>query len=50
MRKVKLSKTKANKFNESGQLISFYLLSSIWAAVIFKEVDNKQIKKSSLNY
>jgi len=37
MRKVKLSKTKANKFNESGQLISFYLLSSIWAAVIFKE-------------
>lgn len=37
MRKVKLSKTKANKFNESGQLISFYLLSSAWAAVIFKE-------------
>lgn len=38
MRKVKLSKTKANKFNESGQLIAFYLLSSVWAAVIFKEV------------
>lgn len=37
MRKVKLSKTKANKFNESGQLVSFYLISSIWAAIIFKE-------------
>lgn len=37
MRKVKLSKTKANKFNESGQFVSFYLISSIWAVAIFKE-------------
>lgn len=38
MRKVRLSKTKANKFNESGQLLSFYVLSALWAISIFKDV------------
>lgn len=37
MRKVKLSKTKASKFNESGQLVVFYILSAIWAGVIFRD-------------
>lgn len=37
MRKVKLSKTKASKFNESGQLVAFYIISAIWAGVIFKD-------------
>lgn len=37
MRKVKLSKTKASKFNESGQLLSFYILSAAWAISIFKD-------------
>ncbi|CAF0722923.1 unnamed protein product [Brachionus calyciflorus] len=37
MRKVRLSKTKANKFNESGQLLSFYALSCAWAVSIFKD-------------
>lgn len=34
-RKVRLSKTKANKFNESGQLLSFYLVAASWAVYIF---------------
>jgi len=37
MRKVRLSKTKSNKFNESGQLFAFYLLSSLWALSVFRE-------------
>jgi translocating chain-associated membrane protein 1 len=37
MKKVRLSKTKANKFNESGQLVAFYALSVAWAINIFKE-------------
>jgi translocating chain-associated membrane protein 1 len=37
MRKVKLSKTKASKFNESGQLVVFYILSAIWAGIIFRD-------------
>ncbi len=41
MKKVRLSKTKANKFNESGQLVAFYALSVAWAINIFKEVNFK---------
>lgn len=37
MKKVRLSKTKASKFNESGQLVAFYTFSVIWAANVFKE-------------
>jgi len=37
MRKVRLSKTKATKFNESGQLLSFYAVSVCWALSIFKD-------------
>jgi len=37
MRKVRLSKTKANKFNESGQLLAFYTLSVAWALYVFRE-------------
>jgi translocating chain-associated membrane protein 1 len=37
MRKVKLSKTKATKFNESGQLVTFYITSAIWAGIIFRD-------------
>ena len=44
MRKVRLSKTKANKFNESGQLLSFYAVSVCWALSIFKDVFFKQKK------
>ena len=38
MRKIRLSKTKANKFNESGQLLAFYSVSIACAAVIFRDV------------
>jgi translocating chain-associated membrane protein 1 len=37
MKKVRLSKTRASKFNESGQLAAFYLLMVIWAANVFKD-------------
>jgi len=37
MRKIRLSKTKANKFNESGQLLAFYAVSIIAAVLIFRE-------------
>jgi translocating chain-associated membrane protein 1 len=37
MRKVRLSKTKANKFNESGQMLAFYLISIVWAIFLFRE-------------
>jgi translocating chain-associated membrane protein 1 len=40
-RKVRLSKTKASKFNESGQLFAFYLTSAAWAAYIFNNVKNQ---------
>jgi translocating chain-associated membrane protein 1 len=37
-RKLHLSKIKHAKFNESGQLISFYLISLLWAAdIIWRE-------------
>jgi translocating chain-associated membrane protein 1 len=36
-RKVRLSKIKAAKFNESGQLLAFYVFSLIWAFFIFKD-------------
>jgi hypothetical protein len=38
MKKVRLSKTKANKFNESGQLVAFYALAVAWAASVFRDV------------
>ena len=38
MRKVRLSKTKASKFNESGQLVAFYLASISAAVVLFRDV------------
>lgn len=38
MKKVRLSKTKSTKFNESGQLVAFYALSVAWAANVFREV------------
>jgi hypothetical protein len=38
MKKVRLSKTKAGKFNESGQLVAFYAVSVLWAASVFKDV------------
>lgn len=37
MRKIRLSKTKANKFNESGQLLSFYTASIIASIYIFRD-------------
>merc|ERR1719360_221391 len=37
MRKIRLSKTKAGKFNESGQLLSFYLSSIICSFYIFRD-------------
>jgi translocating chain-associated membrane protein 1 len=37
MRKIRLSKTKANKFNESGQLLSFYVASIIASIYIFRD-------------
>jgi len=37
MKKVRLSKTKASKFNESGQLVAFYTLAVVWAANVFKD-------------
>jgi len=37
MRKIRLSKTKANKFNESGQLLAFYLVSMIASVFIFRD-------------
>jgi translocating chain-associated membrane protein 1 len=37
-RKLHLSKVKHSKFNESGQLLSFYLVSLIWAGdILFRE-------------
>lgn len=37
-RKLHLSKVKHSKFNESGQLMSFYLISVIWAGdILFRE-------------
>ena len=33
-RKLHLSKVKNSKFNESGQLLAFYLISTIWAVDI----------------
>ena len=37
-RKLHLSKVKHAKFNESGQLLSFYLISVIWAGdILFRE-------------
>ena len=37
-RKLHLSKVKHAKFNESGQLMSFYLVSVIWAGdILFRE-------------
>lgn len=36
-RKVRLSKTKLNKFNESGQLLAFYVFSAVWALIIFRD-------------
>jgi len=38
MKKVRLSKTKASKFNESGQLVAFYAVAVIWAASVFRDV------------
>jgi hypothetical protein len=38
IKKSYLSKTKKNKFNESGQLLSFYLVSVSWALYIFSNV------------
>lgn len=38
MRKIRLSKTKASKFNESGQLLAFYLSSIICSFYIFRDV------------
>jgi len=35
-RKLHLSKTKHSKFNESGQLLIFYLLSVVWAVEIIR--------------
>lgn len=37
IRRVRLSKTKTSKFNESGQLLAFYIVSIIWSINIFKE-------------
>lgn len=37
MRKIRLSKTKAGKFNESGQLLSFYLSSIFASFYIFRD-------------
>lgn len=37
MRKIRLSKTKASKFNESGQLLSFYVSSIIASFYIFRD-------------
>jgi translocating chain-associated membrane protein 1 len=39
IRRVKLSKTKSNKFNESGQMLAFYLVSIVWGLNIFKNVN-----------
>ncbi|CAL1532486.1 unnamed protein product [Lymnaea stagnalis] len=37
-RKMHLSKTKHSKFNESGQLLIFFLVSAIWGAdILFRE-------------
>merc|ERR1712179_270165 len=37
-KKLHLSKVKYNKFNESGQLLAFYLMSLIWAGdIMFRE-------------
>lgn len=36
IRKIRLSKTKANKFNESGQLLAFYVCSIVCAGYIFR--------------
>lgn len=35
-RKLHLSKIKHSKFNESGQLITFYILSLVWAFELFR--------------
>lgn len=37
MRKIRLSKTKSNKFNESGQLLAFYTSSIVAAFYIFRD-------------
>lgn len=37
MKKIRLSKTKANKFNESGQLLAFYVSSVICSFYIFRD-------------
>jgi translocating chain-associated membrane protein 1 len=37
MKRIRLSKTKANKFNESGQLLAFYLCSIITSFYIFRD-------------
>jgi len=37
MKRIRLSKTKANKFNESGQLLSFYLTSIFASFYIFRD-------------
>lgn len=46
MRKIRLSKTKQNKFNESGQLLAFYLVSIACAVMIFRDENYFQ----SLNF
>lgn len=35
-RKLHLSRTKTSKFNESGQLLTFYLISAAWGIEIFR--------------
>ena len=35
-RKLHLSRTKTSKFNESGQLLTFYIISAAWGIEIFR--------------
>lgn len=38
-KRVRLSKTKTSKFNESGQMLAFYLVSVVWVFFILKDAD-----------
>jgi len=46
-RKLHLSKTKTSKFNESGQLLTFYIISAAWGIEIFRRDNYLQTIKQT---
>ena len=48
-KKLHLSKIKHAKFNESGQLLAFYITSIVWAGDIVLRFESSLFKLTSLN-